>query len=627
MSDFLSLFVGFIWNWPVTILCLFAGILFSVLFKFIQFKGFKHALQLVSGKYDNPDEKGEISHFQALSAALSGTIGLGNIAGVAIAISMGGPGAVFWMWIVGILGMSTKFIECTLGTHYRKIDLKGIVYGGPMYYIKKGLPKSLQSLSIVYAILISVAALGAGCLFQVNQAALTLNTNFGIDNHISGIVILVLAGVVILGGIKRIGQVASKIVPFMCIVYILGALSICVLNYKLIPAAFYAIFTDAFTGSAAAGGLFGVIIMGVRRGIFSNEAGLGSAAIAHSAVKTDYPVREGIVASLGPFIDTIIVCTATALVIVLTGSFGTYKYQNTTELLYDFQEVDSSMTMGNLWSITSEDIPKNSDVLRPFTNNNVLQYINYSNRHQSFKMKIESPEDLMRLSYFKKAGDVIFNIYDFRNSLITQVYSNGYIPDPTEEIKFSNYSFENKWDSLIIDMSNYKADALLDTEELSKQEIEKLILESSTFYLEILPVGEAVEWYFDNLEPVKAYDGIDLTTHSFDKFFKGFGSYFIAISVIFFAFSTLITWSYYGSTGVYFFGGKYLSFLYKILFVGLIYIGATQKSDDILNFTDASVGLLVIPNLIALLLLYPKVRQWSNDYFQKLANNEFETYK
>lgn len=627
MSNFLGSFVGFVWNWPVTILCLSAGIAFSILFKFIQFKGFSHAIQLVLGKYDNPNEKGEISHFQALSAALSGTIGLGNIAGVAIAISMGGPGAVFWMWIVGILGMSTKFIECTLGTHYRKIDKNGVVHGGPMYYIKKGLPKAFQPLSYFYAALIAIAALGAGCLFQVNQAALTLKTNFGLDHWITGIAIIILAGVVIIGGIKRIGNVASKIVPLMCVTYIFGAIVICVMNYQMIPAALYTIVTDAFTGSAAAGGLFGVIIMGVRRGIFSNEAGLGSAAIAHSAVKTDYPIREGIVASLGPFIDTIIVCTATALVIILTGSYGFHKYQNISDIKYNFSEVGENMEFNDNWNISSDKIPDNKDALRIFTNFRALTYINYTNRHKPFKIKVEAPENLIRLSYFKQIGDMKFNVYDYQDSIITSIHSTGYEAELSEEIKVINNTTAGKWDSAIIDLTKYKNDNLSDINEIPKDQVDQLIKNVNTFFIEFYPVGESVEWYFDNIEPVKEFTGIDLTTLSFDKYFEGFGSFFISISVLFFAFSTLITWSYYGSTGIYFLFGDRASFIYKIIFVGFIYLGATQNSTDVINFTDASVGLLVIPNLIALLLLYPKVSKMSSDYFKKLINKEFQTYK
>ena len=298
MKNIIGTFVGLIWNWTVTCLCLFGCIFFTFSLRFIQIRCFPHAIQLISGKYDNPNEKGQITHFQALSAALSATIGLGNIAGVAIAIAVAGPGSIFWMWIIGFFGMATKYCECSLGTHYREINKDGEAHGGPMYYITKGLGQHFKAFSVFYAIAISIAAFGAGCLFQANQAAAALHQYYNVPTLTTGIVLFVLSFLVIIGGIQRIGKVASKIVPFMCLIYISCAIIICLLNITQIPTAFAIIIKDAFTGYAVAGGFIPVLFAGVRRAIFSNEAGLGSATAAHAAVKTDYPIRR-IVASLG----------------------------------------------------------------------------------------------------------------------------------------------------------------------------------------------------------------------------------------------------------------------------------------------------------------------------------------
>jgi len=453
IADLIAKATGFVWYWPVVILCLFTGVYFTLRLRFIQFRGFTHALSLVRGHYDDPSEKGQITHFQALSAALSGTIGLGNISGVAIAIAAGGPGAVFWMWVVGFFGMATKFAECGLGTYFREEDSDtGEVRGGPMYYITKGLGEKWKPMAQFFAVCVFLGAFGAGNMFQSHEAASALNASYGIPAWSTGIMLAVLVGFVIIGGIKRIGQVASKIVPFMCAIYLFGAVTICLLNFSQVPHAFWVIITDAFTGQAAAGGALGtVIIWGVRRAIFSNEAGLGSAPIAHAAVKTHYPIREGFVAALGPVIDTLIVCTATAIVIVLAGNYG-----------------------------------------------------------------------------------------------------------PTA------------------------------TEGLS---------------------------------------GITLTTHSFDQFLDGFGSIFITVAVFFFAYSTMITWSYYGQIGITYVFGKSWVTLYRWVFVIFVFIGATVPLKTVINFADLTIGLMVIPNTIAIVLLSNKLVNITKNYFFNLKAGNIKRFK
>lgn len=301
-----------------------AATIFTIYFGFVQFRFFKHAISLVKGDYSDPNDAGEVSHFQALATALSGTVGLGNIAGVAVAVGIGGPGATFWMILAGLLGMATKFTECTLGVKYRNEYPDGTVSGGPMYYISKGfkelgLPGG-KYLAILFSVFCILGALGGGNMFQANQAHAQISGIVGdYPGWITGIVFAVVVFAVIVGGIKSIASVTEKIVPFMGILYVGAALIILLFNYDQIGWAFGQIFAGAFTGLGVAGGFVGALIQGFKRAAFSNEAGVGSAAIAHSAVKTNEPITEGFVSLLEPLIDTVVICTMTALVITISG--------------------------------------------------------------------------------------------------------------------------------------------------------------------------------------------------------------------------------------------------------------------------------------------------------------------
>ena len=315
---------------PFVVLWLvFGAVFFTIHMRFVNFRLFGHAIQVVRGKFTNPTDAGEVTHFQALSSALSATVGLGNIAGVAIAIMVGGPGATFWMIVAGLLGMTLKFTECSLGQKFRKIDEHGRVSGGPMHYLKDGLAqKGFGPLGSVLAVVFSVFCIGGsiagGNAFQVNQSLgiLENQVEFFQDNGwVYGLIMAVLVGIVIIGGIKRIAQTAEKIVPTMCTIYVAASIFIIVSHIGDVGPAFGEIFSSAFTGDAIYGGAIGSLVMGFQRAAFSNEAGVGSAAIAHSAAKSAYPVREGIVALLEPFIDTVVICTMTALVIVITGVY------------------------------------------------------------------------------------------------------------------------------------------------------------------------------------------------------------------------------------------------------------------------------------------------------------------
>ncbi|OUT38901.1 MAG: alanine glycine permease [bacterium TMED6] len=313
-----------IYGFPlITLVLMFGGLVFTFYFNFINIRGFKHSIDIIKGKYDNPNDTGQISHFQALTSALSATIGLGNIAGVAVAVSLGGPGAVFWMVFIAFFSMSAKFVSATLGQLYRKIEDDGSVSGGPMYYLNYGLTEKGYGtlgkiLAAIYAIFIIGGAFGGGNMFQANQSYELFGKLIGLPNYLYGMILAILVGIVIVGGIKRIGETTEKIVPLMVVLYVGASLFVILTNLEKLPFVLSSIFNQAFAPDAAYGGFIGALVTGVKRAVFSNEGGVGSASIAHSAAKTDEPVREGIVAMIGPFIDTIIVCFMTASVILIT---------------------------------------------------------------------------------------------------------------------------------------------------------------------------------------------------------------------------------------------------------------------------------------------------------------------
>ena len=332
IDNIFGLFVGYLFavlfykilGFPLIVLILLVGsITFTFYFRFINVRGFTHAIDIIKGKYDNPKDDGQISHFQALTSALSATIGLGNIAGVAVAVSLGGPGAVFWMILIAFFSMSAKFVSCTLGQLYRQVNPDGSIDGGPMYYLEKGLGELGMGtlgkvLGILYAIFIIGGAFGGGNMFQANQSYALVGSLTGISSLAYGIILAILVGVVIIGGIERIGQTTEKIVPTMVVLYVGASLFVILTNLDKLGGVLASIMSEACSPNAIYGGLIGVLVTGIKRAVFSNEGGVGSASIAHSAAKTDEPVREGIVAMVGPFIDTIIVCFMTASVILIT---------------------------------------------------------------------------------------------------------------------------------------------------------------------------------------------------------------------------------------------------------------------------------------------------------------------
>ncbi len=337
---------GWVWGYFMMFLLVGTGIFLTIRMRVVQLRLWKHGWSLITGKWDNPEDRGQTTHLQALSTALSATIGTGNIAGVATAVVAGGPGAVFWMWVTGLLGMCTKFVEATLSLRFREFDEQGVVAGGPMYYLKNGL--GLPWLGWLFALFTALAALGIGNLVQANSVADPLSRYFGEEAGFMlqgvglvsyaklgvGLVIATLVALVIIGGVRRIAKVAERIVPVMAVFYFIGAIIVLIVRYDQIPFAFAKIFEGAFAGTSVGGGVLGYTVAvamreGISKGLFSNEAGLGSASIAHAAAKTKEPVREGLVAMLGPSIDTLLICTLTAIVIITSGLLGTSEADGT----------------------------------------------------------------------------------------------------------------------------------------------------------------------------------------------------------------------------------------------------------------------------------------------------------
>lgn len=346
LNTILKAYNEYIGGYAILLILIPTGLFFTFYLKFLQVSKFGHALKIVSGKYSTKKTKGDVSSFKALTTALSATVGTGNIVGVALAIHWGGPGAIFWIWVVGFLGMMIKLVECTLALKYRITNADGSVSGGPMYYMEYGLKDKLGKYSKYFAVIFAFAAVlcsfGTGNLAQANSIADSMQSSYNIPEYITGIIIALLVLLIIVGGLKRIAEVTVRLVPIMAVFYFLSAIIVLVVFYKSIPDAFSIIIKDAFTGTAATGGFLGssfilTITMGVKRGLFSNEAGQGSAPMAHAAAKTEHPMQEGLVASLEPLVDTIIICTLTALVIVVTGAWTSNDTQGVNMTILGFE--------------------------------------------------------------------------------------------------------------------------------------------------------------------------------------------------------------------------------------------------------------------------------------------------
>ncbi|GAB5535618.1 MAG: hypothetical protein Rubg2KO_18670 [Rubricoccaceae bacterium] len=533
---------------PLVIALLGTGVFLTLRLGFPQFRRLGHGFAVATGRYDDPDEPGDVTHFQALTTALSATVGVGNIAGVALAIHIGGPGALFWMWVTAILGMATKYSEVTLAQHFRDVRedkdgkaWEGSVSGGPMYYIERGLGKNWKPVAMFFAFALMITSFMTGNAVQANTVATQMFDSFGIATWITGLITASLVGVVILGGISRIGKVTSIVAPAMAAVYVAGALLILVLNIGEIPAAFGAIFTEAFnpkSGVAGTGaGVFLLTMMyGVQRGLFSNEAGQGSAPIAHSAAKTDEPVSEGAVALLEPFIDTIMICTMTGLVLITTGAFT-------------------------------------------------------ATAPASFDMSASN------VSIVQADANGTFDSYDGADEI---VYENG-VPQLAGGPMLGRFNVGI--DSLFVD----EAQTIPFSGTIDAGTREALGAD-----------GQPVGTFHANTVRTSA----PLTTLGFQLGLEpiglgGAGEFIVLISVLLFAISTSISWSYYGDRCAnYLFGPKAI-LPFKAVFVVMHFVGAVLAVTTIWDLGDVALSLVTIPNVIALILLSGTLKKLTDSYFER----------
>jgi len=553
LNDILKVIDGYIGgsSWFVFAL-LGTGIFFTVYLKFPQIRFFKHAIDVVRGKFDKEGAKGDTSHFQSLATALSGTVGTGNIAGVAFAIHLGGPAALFWMLVTAALGMTTKFVEVTLSHKYREFAEDGTVSGGPMYYMKNKL--NMKWMAALFAVAAIISSFGTGNMPQVNSIAASLKATFGIEEIVTGAVLSVLLGLIILGGIKRIAAVTEKLVPIMAVIYVLGALSVIVMNYENIIPSFVSIFADIFTGSSAAGGFLGATITyafnrGVNRGLFSNEAGQGSAPIAHAAAKAEHPVSEGMVAILEPFIDTIVICSITGLTLLSSGVWNE-KHQN------DFSYSDMIIMEG--------------EVSKEVHGSALYEYFNGS----------ETGLDVMPINEFTGTLKV----------------TDGIIAS----------------DATVLHARSIAEDVQ--------------IFKEGQLFTGLIEISEG------RLEDPKGYTfsgkslvhSAPLTAIAFNKgLFGDFGQYIVAIGLLLFAFSTAISWSYYGGRSVtYLFGVKYVNY-YRVLYVLGFFLAAIIDTTIVWTFAGIAIALMTLPNLVGIFLLRKDMKQSIKEY-QEFITKEFK---
>ena len=528
-------------------LLLGTGIFFTIYLGFPQLRFFSHAVAILRGKFDQEEAKGDASHFQALSTAISGTVGTGNIGGVALAIYLGGPAALFWMWMTAFFGMTTKFVEVTLSHKYRVTDKAGFISGGPMYVMERRL--NMKWLAIFFALATVVSSFGSGNLPQSNSIANGLSASFGIPNWASGFVLAGFLGAVILGGIKRIVVVAEKIVPLMAAIYVLGALLVIVANFDQIGMSFLSIINDAFTGSAAAGGFLGASFAfafnrGVNRGLFSNEAGQGSAPIAHAAARTKEPVSEGAVSILEPFLDTIIICTLTGLVILSSGVW-TKKFEN------DFQRFDTKIISG--------------------------------------VFKEERQQDRERLYQFLNFGKNDIEAFD--GELVIK------------EGQASQRDF-----TIIHNRS---------------------IAENVKFYQNGMPYSGTLLVRDGEVDPKISLSGesllhsVALTGEAFATGLMGdYGRYIVSITLVLFAFTTAVAWSYYGDRAItYLFGVRYVT-PYRFAYVLGFFAAAIADTSLVWLISAITLALMAIPNLVSIFLLRKEIRIDSSDYRERLLSGK-----
>jgi AGCS family alanine or glycine:cation symporter len=537
------------------LLLLGTGLFFTLYLRFPQIRYFRHAIRVVRGKFDKKDDVGDASHFQALSTALSGTVGTGNIAGVALAIHLGGPSALFWMMMTAFLGMTTKFVEVTLSHKYREKAEDGTIAGGPMYYMKNAL--NMKWMAAIFAVATVISSFGTGNLPQINSIASSLFTTFGIEPMLTGGILAIILGAVIIGGVKRIVKVTEALVPAMAIIYFIGAIAVILYNFQNIPSAIVSIFTDLFNGTAATGGFLGATVAyainrGVNRGLFSNEAGQGSAPIAHAMAKAHEPVSEGVVAILEPFIDTIIICMLTGLAVLSSGVW-TEKLEN------KFQQADLVFLASQYNEQNAED-------------------------KQKLFLHISGKELLPVFS-----GELNVNQGVIQEN-ISLLHSRSIAENVKVKIGEQDYSG-------------------------------KIYVIDGRF----IPQDEAI-----GFEGKSLVHSAPLTIEAFKRsFFGEYGKYIISIGLLLFAFSTVISWSYYGGRAITYLFGTAADKYYRIVYVIGFFLASFTDTTIIWTLSGIAIALMTIPNLIGILMLHKDMKNSLKDYwimFSKEHPNEPKNY-
>ena len=546
LNDFLSLIDSYIGSsqWFVYLL-LGTGLFFTFYLKFPQFRYLKHSVRIVLGKFDRKGDVGDTSHFQALATALSGTVGTGNIAGVALAIHLGGPAALFWMLMTAVIGMTTKFVEVTLSHKYREIAADGTVSGGPMYYMKNRL--NMKWLAVIFAVATVLSSFGTGNLPQINSIASSAFSTFGINKVLTGAVLSLILAFVIIGGIKRIAKITAKLVPIMAIIYFVGAIGVIGFNYENIIPSLISIISDVFTGTAAVGGFLGAgfsfaFNRGVNRGLFSNEAGQGSAPIAHAAARAHEPVSEGLVALLEPFIDTIIICMLTGLVILSSGVWN-QKVDN------QFQYADLQILQGTYNDQTPEGVQTLHDYLAGTQNAELF----------SGKLNV----------------------------------SDGQITNPVTVIHARSLA-----ENVLVSKLGLKLNGEVNVLNGRIIETEKLIFSGKSLI-----------------------HSAPLTSEAFTKsWFGNSGRYIVTIGLLLFAFSTAISWSYYGGRAIIFLFGVKADFYFRIVYVLGFFLASFTDTTIIWTLSGITIALMTIPNLIGILLLHKEMKSEVGLFWKEWAS-------
>ncbi|XOV77518.1 MAG: alanine/glycine:cation symporter family protein [Aestuariibacter sp.] len=529
------------------------GLFFTIYLKFPQVRYFRHACKVVTGKFDKKGDQGDTSHFQALSTALSGTVGTGNISGVALAIFLGGPAALFWMWLTAFLGMTTKFVEVTLSHKYRVKTEDGTMAGGPMYYMDRRL--NMKWLAVGFAIATVISSFGTGSLPQSNSIATSIESTFGIDPWVTGFILAILLALVVIGGIRRIAAVTSRIVPLMATIYVLGALGVIFYNVENIVPSFLSIFQYAFTGSAAVGGFLGASFAyafnrGVNRGLFSNEAGQGSAPIAHASARAHEPVSEGMVSILEPFIDTIIICTLTGLVILSSGVWQE-KFEN------EFDRTDMVILAGTY--------EQESEANRV----ELYKYLNSAGEHN-----VESYSGAIEV-IAGKAVSTGFTIINARSI--------------AENVRFSIGGTDDAYSGTL-------------------QVVDGRLVKEN-----IVVTGKSL------------LHSANLTAKAFTKGFMGdSGQYIVSIGLLLFAFSTAISWSYYGDRAMTYLLGPRSIMPYRIFYVAGFFWAAISDTTLVWYLSYVAIVVMTLPNLFGILMLHKEMRETVKEYWIDFKKEEQE---